>query len=183
LPPLGNRCSGRWPEDGRPPCSDCGPVRIPKLPCKLSKLALPKKTLLSSAFRAVVSVFFLSFFLSIFRVFLSRLPAPPRQPYPSNYPARARTHNILVIYATKRTEVPNTTPECRCDGMLEFRYAAFQCENFSLSHNAAFAGAAATAENGTAGRPIEVPTTHQKSSDRNNRWFIRRYCRRRPQYY
>ncbi|KAE9529757.1 hypothetical protein AGLY_011853 [Aphis glycines] len=47
--------------------------------------------------------------------------------------------------------------------MFEFRYAAFQCENFSLSHSAAFAGAAATAENGTAGRPIEVPSTHYPS--------------------
>jgi len=58
-----------------------------------------------------------------------------------------------------RTEVPHATPECRCDGMFEFRYAAFQCENFSLSHSAAFAGAT-TAENGTAGRPIGTHHTH-----------------------
>lgn len=101
----------------------------------------------------VFSLYFSCISLSAPRAPVPVLPLPrPETTRPAS--ARARTHNIFGNIRDERTEVPNTTPECRCDGMFEFRYAAFQCENFSLSHSAAFAGAAATAENGTAGRPI-----------------------------
>lgn len=144
----------------------------PKLPCKLSKLALPKKNFIVRVSRRSFCFFVVVFSLYFSCISLSAprptFPAPPFQSYPSHGPrlpglgARARTQYFGNI-RDERTEVPNTTPERRCDGMFEFRYAAFQCENFSLSHSAAFAGAAATAENGTAGRPIEVPSTHYPS--------------------
>lgn len=139
------RTSGRRATAGRP-----------KLPCKLSKLALPKKkkTLLSVS--RLSSLFFPLYFS---RLFLSLVPAPsPRDTRLTPHPTRRAvlTHTRTIFFGNTRRP-PNTAPEWRCDGMFEFRYAAFQCENFSLSHSAAFAA-----------------RRHRWKRDRR----IRRFCRR-----
>lgn len=131
----------------------------PKLPCKLSKLALPKNNFIVYIPRSDYCFFFgffssSSFLFTLYTyIYISLSPCPlPNGPFPrttlsAGAPAtgphnvaraHAHTHNILVIRDDR-------TPEWRCDGMFEFRYAAFQCENFSLSHSAAFAAV----ENGT----------------------------------
>jgi hypothetical protein len=92
-------------------------------------------------------------------------PNPPRpHPHPiTRYAQRtARTHARTHTNISVKTRRLNTTPEWRCDGMFEFRYAAFQCENFSLSHSAAFAAAAAAA------------ATAVEKRDRRSRRFCRR---------
>lgn len=160
---LGNRRGGPKTAAHRAATADRSEITVQtfKVGTAEKKLYCPPRFAPSFLFFFVVfSLYFSCISLSTPR---TTAPTIPHQQPDTTRPARARTHTQYFGNIRDETnQVPNTTPECRCDGMFEFRYAAFQCENFSLSHSAAFAGAAATAENGTAGCPIEVPTTHHK---------------------
>lgn len=122
-----------------------------------------KKTLLSVFSCRLAYYYFFLLYISCISLSSAVPPPPPCRPaIPTSRPALRIVYPgpraTLRVHAARRqyfgkTRRPNTTPEWLCDGMFGFRYAAFQCENFSLSHSAAFAAttAAVAVKNGSTG--------------------------------